>query len=202
MANMKCLRFKITVLVALAVFLFVSAQAEIVYKQVNVIVDGHHYWFDLNGDGIYDFDLGSWLNSGVCWTNPGTESSWSAYVNMTTGNGVVTTSGEFGPYAVALPQGAPIDSHQSFGGDGLLTLLEWGDCGTGSFGEWLNLPNRYLGFQLLDARRNVHYAWAQVGTFAYIDQQGGLRSTVFLSGFAWETIPGQGILAGQTSGEY
>jgi hypothetical protein len=68
------------------------------------------------------------------------------------------------------------------------------------FGEWLNLPNRYLGLRFQGANANeFYYGWAQVNAVAYIDRNEHVQASVTLLGFAYETVPQRVIAAGQTS---
>ncbi len=45
----------------------------------------------------------------------------------------------------------------------------------------------------------VYYGWAEVVETAFVDHHGHLQTFVMLQGFAYETVPGRAILAGQTS---
>jgi len=57
---------------------------------------------------------------------------------------------------------------------------------------WAGVTNRYLGFKfLIDGQ--VHYGWARVSVPDIYD--------VVVTGYAYETIPGKGIKAGQTHGK-
>ena len=104
-------------------------------------------------------------------------------------------------YASALLNGVPVNSAQSFyPSASTMAEIYWGPCSTGTFGEWLNLPARYLGLQFQDAANQSHYGWAEVSTTAYIDQDGHLHAATMLFGFAYETVPNQEILTGQQAG--
>jgi len=76
--------------------------------------------------------------------------------------------------------------------------LNWGACGIGMLGEWLNLPNRYLGLQFQTADGTTHYAWAKLSSAAYVDQDEHLHASTLLTGFAYQVSPGEGIPAGAT----
>lgn len=81
-----------------------------------------------------------------------------------------------------------------------LARLDWGSCGRGHQGQWLNLPNRYLGLKLrVKGSSMVYYGWAEVVETAFVDHHGHRQTFVMLQGFAYETVPGRAILAGQTS---
>lgn len=198
---MKFIRLTLIAAALVAAVLSEPAGAEVVYTPVNVSIPvGGYYNIDLNGDGITDFTLGSKLLQGYCQS--GDEYEWSLTVTPANGNAIVIAADRIGPdYAIALPSGAPVSSSQSFYPDAsVMAELYWGPCGTGTLGEWLNLPARYLGLQFQDAANQSRYGWAEVSTVAYVDQNGHLHASTILLGFAYETIPGQGVLTGQTSG--
>ena len=62
------------------------------------------------------------------------------------------------------------------------------------FGAWQNVTNRYLGIKF-HISGHTHYGWARLSV-----TMGKFGPVVTLTGFAYETIAGQGIIAGQTSG--
>ena len=74
-------------------------------------------------------------------------------------------------------------------------------CGRGELGQWFGLPDRYLGLQFRAADGSVHCGWVKISTTVQFLGQYGINTSAFVSGFAYETIPDQGILTGQTSGE-
>jgi hypothetical protein len=82
-----------------------------------------------------------------------------------------------------------------------MTYFAFGACGNFVLGNWFNIPDRYLGLELRTPGgvMETHYGWAKVSATAYIDQQGNLQSSTFLSGFAYETVVGKSIVAGQTT---
>lgn len=175
--------------------LFVPATAEVVYTPANISIPvGGAYSFDLNYDGIADFTLRSHLLQSYCQFGDGYD--WSLTIDPAAGNAVVAESGSD---ASALLQGASIDSTQPFSPEtARMTELDWGSCGRGSYGQWLNTSNRYLGLQLrLPGSVGVHYGWAKVAVVAYVDRYGHLQASTVLQAFAYETIVGREIFAGQ-----
>lgn len=180
--------------------LVVPARAEILYTPVNISIPvSGVYNIDLNRDGVTDFILRSKLLQGYCQF--GDEYIWSFTVTAANDNAVVSAPGQLGSsFASALHQGVAVDSGQSFFPNfSLMAELYWGSCGTGAMGEWLNLPDRYLGLQMLGADGAVHYGWAKLSTVAFVDHHGHLQTSTILSGFAYETVAGQGIVTGQLS---
>jgi hypothetical protein len=65
-------------------------------------------------------------------------------------------------------------------------------------GPWANggkgVKNRYLGLKFF-VKGKVHYGWARLNVSAGFCGLGGT-----LTGYAYETIPGKAIIAGQTKG--
>jgi hypothetical protein len=197
---MKFMRLTAIATIHLATAFVGRATAEVVYTKVNVSipVDGA-YNIDLDRDGITGFTLRSSLLQDYCQFGDGYV--WTLTIIPANGRGVVTDAGNVtSSNAAALQNGVTVNHGQKFyAGASLMAGLDWGFCGTGVLGEWLNLPNRYLGLQFKDAANNVHYGWAKVNTTAYVDQHGTLNSSTVLTGIAYETTPNQGILTGQIS---
>ena len=197
---MKFMRLASVATIILATAFAGRSAAEVVYTKVNISIPvGGAYNIDLDQDGITDFTLRSPLLQGYCQFGDGYV--WTLTVIPANGSGVVTDAGNTtSTNAGALQNGVTVNYGQSFyAGTAVMAGLDWGFCGTGVLGEWLNLPNRYLGLQFKDAANNVHYGWAKVSTTAYVDQYGTLHASTVLSGFAYETTPNQGILTGQVS---
>jgi len=189
-------------IVALLLVAVIPASAKVVFTPLNVSVPVNgSYPIDLNHDGVADFTLQTELVQDYCQFGDGY--IWSLSVVPARGNAVVADSVTLAPaaYADALLIGQPVDSSRRFyPDDALLADLSWGSCGTGVLGGWLNLPNRYLGLQFHGASANeIHYAWAKMSVAAYVDQHGRLQASIILSGFAYETVSGKGIMTGQTS---
>ena len=197
MRLLKCKALAPAITVAL---LALPATAEIVYTPVNVSIPvDRSYNIDVNGDGIVDFTLQSRLLQGYCQS--GDEFTWTLGVTSASGNAVVADAGHIGVSVVAaMQQSTPVNSGASFSPtSSLMAELYWGACGIGTAGEWLGLPDRYLGFQFKGSDNAIHYGWAKLSTAAYVDQSGRLHATTFLTGYAYETVAGQGIFTGQTS---
>jgi hypothetical protein len=175
-------------------------RAEVVYTPVNIsIPPGSVYNIDLDHDGIADFTLRSTFLQDYCQTGDGY--IWALNVLSGNGNAVVSEGGHAGPInASPLKNGVLVDASQSLDpAASLMAELYWGFCGTGAAGEWLNLPDRYLGLRFRGADGADHYGWAKVLTTAYIDPHGHLHATTVLSGYAYEAVAGQAIFTGQTS---
>jgi hypothetical protein len=184
----------------IAVALSLPAVAEVVYTSVSVSIPINGYYnLDLNHDGLPDFSLRSALLQDWCQSGDGY--IWTVTVNPSSGNAIEKAAGRIGDNnASALPDGAPVSSGQSFySSTAMMAELSWGSCGVAALGEWLNIPYRYLGLELHGPGNEIHYGWAKVTNIGYVDQHGHLHTSTILSGFAYETVPGQAILAGQVS---
>jgi hypothetical protein len=169
------------------------SEAKIVYTPANVVVKctgrfcDPPYHLDLNNDGVTDFTIQvTSFIGGVC--------DGDSYVTEVpaSGNGAIGSGG----YAAALVQGAPIGHSQQFqGGKG---TMAWSDtvqfpyCHTTHGGASYGVTNRYLG---LSFQRNgrIHYGWARLNVWSG-------NVDVILTGYAYETIAGKSIKAGQTKG--
>ncbi len=144
---------------------------------------------DLNHDGVRDFALHS--SSGV--TSCGDRGGLGGFARITpsTGNGVVVSVGDS---AAVLPKGVPIDDTATFYHaqaivTSFLLCVE---------GQHIQVAG-YLGLEvLIDGQ--MHYGWAQISIYASFGSSMRNSMTTTLVGFAYETIPGQSINTGQTSG--
>jgi hypothetical protein len=196
----KSRRWMCTSVLCLAVAV-VSAQAQIVYTPVNISIPVNgQYNIDFDHNGIIDFALQSKLIQSYCQYGDGF--LWTVAANPAqAGNGVMAFESPFGWFDGAVPIGVQVGSNQTFyQGFAVMSEFEWGACGRSVYGQWLNVPDRYLGLQFQIVRNGIpetHYGWVKVSVAGYLDQHGDLRSETFLSGFAYETTPDKPIATGQ-----
>jgi hypothetical protein len=158
------------------------AQAEVVYTPIRTNLD-FIYPFDLNHDGIPDFQVGSFYLSGF--------DTLGVYP-LVTGNKIAGTKRnrcfDFGTDAAALPAGAPIGPGRSF--QSRANCMAAGYSGLNG-GPWFEARERYLGFAfLIDGE--THYGWARLSVRSAFAFPGMAR----IEGYAYETIPGKPIIAG------
>jgi hypothetical protein len=198
------------------------AGAEIVYTPANVEVQvGTPYPLDLNNDRVVDFFLfryngcqvGCTEYVGACHkltVNTG-ENISICTSTADTKNKVneirITTAGG----AAALRAGANIQKGDRFGGARIPGVR----MGTVAFptntnaesttqwrNPWMNdgkgVKNAYLGIKF-EIDGEFHYGWARL-TVTTVQKKFNPSFTVTLTGYAYETVAGQGIVAGQTSG--
>jgi hypothetical protein len=157
------------------------AEAEVVYTPIQKNLD-QHYQLDLNNDGIADFHFHS--------------SSLSGFGHLevfpsVTGNKIVAVHQHcyFSSIAAgALASGAEIGPETP--------QLAQANCMAGEFetsvnGPWLGVKDRYLGFSFLISGKK-HYGWARLSMQVF----GCYGCIGKILGYAYETIPGKPIVAG------
>jgi hypothetical protein len=167
--------------------LAVPAEARIVYTSAHhVIAEGSHYNLDLNHDGITDFTLQAQITHTTSYS--GFFASLSAV--PAAGNGVEGWTG-YAPWASALKAGGRIGSQQYFPGK-VMALYCSPFCSGGPSGSWVNVNKRYLGLKLKVGGK-THYGWARLNVTV---QGSSIVGT--LTGYAYETVPGKPIRAGET----
>ena len=185
----------ITAVVTVACFaLAPPVEAKVVYTPANVVIQSN-YNLDVNHDGITDFTI---QNIGK-FTNRCNE---YAYVDEgpASGNGVVPYYDINGEWPAALTQGARIGSGPQFEGS-LATMAFFSvNCPfEHSAGPWVDVVQHYLGLRF-QVNGLTHYGWARLTVLLHCGRGGCGSFVVTLTGYAYETIPGKSINAGQTSG--
>jgi hypothetical protein len=161
-------------------------EAKVVYTPVNVTLSGNGYLtLDLNHDRINDFTILAASQVTACGTLRH-RLLGSAKISPTTHNGIVVSNSDI---AALLQSGIDINSSQSFY-KGQTVITQFSFC----YGYYR--VDGYLGLEF-QINGQIHYGWAQVFVNAHSNW---MRTTVV--GFAYETIPGQAIKTGQTSGAF
>jgi hypothetical protein len=162
------------------------AEAKIVYtKTHHVIRANSKFNLDLNHDGITDLTFKNNFTR-TCTTYG---SCRSLVASLAQANQAVYNS--YG--AVAMKAGMQIGPKDAFLG-GLLNMVYKGPNTSAEWGNWVNVNNRYLGVKF-QIKGETHYGWARLSV-----QVQRLEITAILTGYAYETIPGKGIIAGATNG--
>jgi hypothetical protein len=165
------------------------AVARIVYTPAHVRIGAFNlaYTLDLNHDGHGDFILldRTSCNSSFCKSYLSIKAMADNVVDGVLIHGY--------PAAFALTRGMRVNSRSHLGGRAiLLDVLNSGGQGHCFLGYWCNVENRYLGLAF-KLKGKVHYGWARLNvSFAH----DGVNAT--LTGYAYETVPGKSIKAGQT----
>jgi hypothetical protein len=169
------------------------SEAKIVYTPIHRIIgNGGSYNLHLRHDGITDFTIR--VETFIYGER-------SLAVQEPPGNAVVGSSGSGFGSAFALNRGALISPKGPFVKSGSAALM-WGSFQNPGhpsswyyLGRWDNVRNRYLGLQF-QIKGKTHYGWARLT----IKVQTRMSITATLTGYAYETIPGKAIIAGQTKG--
>jgi hypothetical protein len=161
------------------------SHAEVIYKSMYVyMVDQGTYHFDFNNDGVTDLTFALNLQQNSC------DYVITAVETPAHGNGAE------GKPPTPLQAGDQIGTNQEFFDEGQ-TMASLTPCGHVSYrGPWPQSEVRYLGVSFL-INGETHYAWASV-EFDVILTFGPPKLVAKLTGYAYETVPGMPINAGQT----
>lgn len=162
------------------------AEARIVYTKTHQVIAANGvYPLDLNQDGVVDFLIQEWSDFAF----------FPLLAKEALGNAVQGRVGY--QSASALKRGAWIGPSRGFvksGPNGEMMAFVAYDTETGSRvsgGPWVNVTNRYLGLQF-EIHRKTHYGWARLSVRVM-----GNKVTGTLTGYAYETIAGKRLRAGQ-----
>jgi hypothetical protein len=169
------------------------AEARVVYTKVNQVYGSGQWSLSMtNGQTDFNFSQG-WGYQGCLYVN--------VTVNPVQGNSVLYGTIQSGvAWAAALNAGDPINKNQSFYYPGsILADLRGGSVCPfrHSYGYWLNAGPHYLGLQFT-RHGKTHYGWAQLSVVLQQIWGGHYRLTSTLTGYAYETVAGKSIMAGQT----
>jgi hypothetical protein len=161
---------------------------------------------DLNHDGIVDFYVNSFFDSGehglsACQYRL-TDVSGSIFCSSSRGTNAIRTSvdSKGRKFGAALRYGEKIEHGEQFGKSKVMLGGVWTDNGSATrwYGPWLNggkgVKHRYLGLKF-KIKGRFHFGWARLTVKT---TQNDFTAT--LTGYAYETIPDKGIIAGQTKG--
>jgi hypothetical protein len=178
-----------------------ASEAEIVYTPANEMIgrDGS-YKLDLNHDGIIDFAIFEIPHHTQLRT------SQFLTVRGKLGNQVNCASSFCGsePYAAALMKGNQIGPN--LGGHGWITpptdmAFELSTRQGSYYGfAWANVSDRYLGLKF-KINGETHFGWARLNVRLHKGARKDRTWEAQLTGYAYETIAGKAIPAGQTSSD-
>jgi hypothetical protein len=184
-----------------------ASEAKVVYTETGQVTHtGVPLFIDLNHDGIRDFVLRTSFYRGSSGVQIGLGvSGYRNAKNFVAGRRVSSSGGYFISAASALPAGArignkvnfsvptPIMAGELFGGIGSQYSYQGAWAGKGD-----GVTDRYLGLKFV-VDGEVHYGWARLSvTLGHHRENGDVSGT--LTGYAYETVPNQPIIAGQTTG--
>lgn len=171
-------------------------EAEIVYTPVNITIgENSSYNLDLNNDGVTDFVISASQSPAPC----GPQGFQSPY--DTVAETPASGNGAEGSPPARLKKREQIGPNQTFyGGAGTMAWVFFCEYGSGGDSWIYESPGYivgrkgYLGL-MFQTNGETHYGWALLGVklrFAKDDV------IVSLRGYAYETVPGKPIYAGQT----
>jgi hypothetical protein len=175
-----------------------SAEAKIVYTPADTSITPNHVApLDLNHDGIVDFGFNDvyrrshpygFDHTGLLSVIPANPANKVEGYHRTNGN-----------YASALRAGVSIGPNAKFtAGPNIMatTFIDTGrirEINSVCNGQWSG-GTRYLGLEF-SISGEVHFGWARLSVRCE-----GLHVFATLTGYAYETVPNQAIVAGQTKG--
>ena len=188
----------------------VPAGAEIVYTPTNISITRGLLFIDLNADSVNDFVIEDKGFSAPLSRFP-LLGGIQLIVGGATSAGVIAQNGG----AAVLPPGFIIGSSRTFQDvhQPRLPMAGARNVYAGSYtinvyyyGNWSSEVDRYLGLKF-QINGQVHYGWARFSTKSYSVIRHSIvpecclgRVKATLTGYAYETNPGQSIAAGDTGG--
>ena len=172
-------------------------QAKIVYTpaHIPIIQNGGAVEFDLNHDGINDFQL-SWVYTTERRRRPeGFFQSSMLVAPAQPSNRVRISKGKNYIAAAALKKGENVGERSPFE-PGNSAMDMWacaGGTSGGCGGFWLGVNQAYLGLKFV-IQGETHFGWA------HIRKTGVGVNGPTLVGYAYETVPNRRIITGATTG--
>ncbi len=183
-----------------------TGTSKIIYTDVKPDSAIGSYNLDLNNDGITDFVFSISNKQIVCDPNPMSGNSLLFFnilsLTPSNGNNEIITDGTS---TLALDSSSAIIS-DSLWTTASQTLIDWSSPGTGrcstfpAGGHWLNVSDKYLGLKFIK-NNNTYYGWARLTSsskFATSPAPHLVMVQLILKDYAYNSIPNQTILAGQT----
>jgi hypothetical protein len=160
-----------------------AANAEVIYTPVHSRVE-QDFPIDLNHDGINDFHVTSYDFSGA---------GELAVYPLVQGNRMISTPEvchEEPGGAAALHEGGIIGPKRAFSAQANCMAYGFRSSINVSDGAWAHAKNLYLGFEfVIDGKE--HFGWARLSFGQFVFRELGI-----ITGYAYETIPGKPIIAG------
>ena len=158
------------------------AQAEVVYTPIDRPIHSN-YFLDLNNDGLDDFRITSYFYSGLGEVQIFGAPSNRMVAAATHTCGIRTNA----PAPAPLRAGAVIGPGKPFEADA--TCMAFYNYSGGN-GPWLDVRDRFAGFAFfIDGKE--HFGWARISVNRFL-----FNGTARIEGYAYETIPGKAIVAG------
>lgn len=179
--------------------LALPAEAQIIYTPSNTSITtaktnggATFTTLDLNNDGKADFSF--MMSATAKYSSYGYSTRAKFVLKVVpaqTGNR--TVEGTLPPTASAMPAGATIGPKQKFGSDLYMQHNTFNGTTFHTSGTWRTVEFAYVGLKFL-INGQVHYGWARV-KFPSV----GNITYPSIYGYAYESTPNKGIVAGRTS---
>jgi hypothetical protein len=168
-----------------------------------VIHKNSHFGIDLNHEGIVDFTI---FNSAGTFGSV-RRNSIIAWPNQEQSNGVEGVHSEtYFLFELALKPGKRIGYGRHFYQKGIMvaqcvhgTHQSGPPCSYRPYhtlGKWIDVKDRYLGLSFTIHGKS-HYGWVRLSVQV---SKRPFKLIATLTGYAYETVPNKGIIAGQTKG--
>ena len=167
------------------------AEAKIIYTPTHVVIGRNRFHqLDLNHDGVADFRIANYYRTTQnvfigAFLDARGEAKGEAVAGKTFNH---STS-----YVYAFRRESKIGPSRRFSGYNMLYITGYRSI----LGKWKNVKARYLGLRF-QIKGKTHYGWARLNVWWVNGNGPGITAT--LTGYAYETIPGKPIIAGQTKG--
>jgi hypothetical protein len=190
-----------------------TGNSKIIYTDVNpdsVILKSStdSFRLDMNNDGINDFVLHRSSVGGICGGDDLFGYSYRYHTSLSVapanGNNEIITDSA---YALALDSSSVIAADSLWAADPQTliagTIRITGRCENGpSFigGHWINVSDKYLGLKFTKDNK-IYYGWARMSSsYSFSPTPGAylIPGQLILKDYAYNSIPNQPILAGQT----
>ncbi len=169
-----------------------AAQAEIVVTRTDVTLTNGSLFIDINHEGVSDFGLKN-------GTNLGTHRYLVAYGVGAGQNAVEAPFSGCSYPPAALRVGAPIGLQDLFCRRSMAPLAAINRDGLVS-GPWANIGSAFLGLRF-EISGQIHYGWAALNVKTRVINHTPQISATLL-GYAYETVAGEEIRAGQTESTF
>jgi hypothetical protein len=183
--------------------------SKIIYTDVNpdlaILLASNSFNLDLNNDGIVDFVINKFSRSTACVSRNDPRYNSSDYFCISiepsdTSNAIMTDDGSL---PLSLNDSSAIQADSLWENYGLLLLFATGRATscfpvTGAGSYWLNVSDKYLGLKFITGN-NTYYGWARLSS-SYTLSNGYTVTAgqLILKDYAYNSIPNQQIIAGQT----
>ena len=203
---------KLCAVIIASVFLFITADAQIIYKDVNpdttvaCLQSGctSYFYLDLNNDGINDFSLTSQSSSKkhkgcVGFGCAFSDKTVSEKITPLNGNAVLVNNLGYPSYTSANNN---IGSPATWGSNPNMILDSVFDYHNAIYyGNWLDTSDGYIGLKLI-TNGHTYYGWLRLSVNKHLFSSSSGSASFTIKDYAYNSVPDQAILAGQSTVNY